>query len=282
MPINSCISMVYLYAVFSGSAFGCFCFSTPMCSSAATPADSSAVFVGRVTEVWPTREALAKQQRLSHLQLKQLILQRWRGALSAQEEQYIRASSEWDKIEFRYAYMQRIRFVVSELLAGTQVHEVFTDSSSCGYRFELNHVYLVNSSRDGLRYRTGACSRTAPAESEEAVEDLKALHARKSGTPLSPRIYGRILPSEVRPDVLVRLTRDQDEDWVHPGAGGGFSFDGLEKAQYRLQIQDERGTGERLIDLARVGCFEAIPWFSDSWHVAGSPVLVEPSSPQVP
>jgi hypothetical protein len=271
MATNRWISLVYLYAVFSGSAFGCFCFSTPMCSSAATPSDSNAVFVGRVTEVWPKGETLAMQQRLSHIQLRQMLLQRWHGHLSAQEEQYIRASSEWGKIESRYAYMQRIRFVVSEDLAGTQVHEVFTDSTSCGYRFELNHVYLVNSSRDGLRYRTGACSRTARVESEEAVEDLKALRARKSGTPLLPRIYGRIPPSELRTDVLVRLTRDQNEEWVHPDAGGGFSFDGLEKTQYRLQIQDGRGTGERLIDVARLGCFEAIPWFSDSWHVAGSP-----------
>jgi hypothetical protein len=143
--------MVYLYAVFTGSAFGCFCFSTPMCSSAATPSGSNAVFVGRVTEIWPTGETLAMQQRLSHIQLRQMLLQRWHGHLSQQEEQYIRASSEWGKIEFRYAYMQRIRFVVSEDLAGAQVHEVFTDSTSCGYRFELNHAYLVNSSRDGLR-----------------------------------------------------------------------------------------------------------------------------------
>ena len=274
--------MVCLYAAFSGSAFACFCFSTPMCSSAATPTDSSAVFVGSVVEIWPAREALAKQQRLSHSQLRQLILQRWRGILSAQEEQYVRASPEWDKIEFRYAYMQRVRFVVSEVLAGTQVHEIFTDSTSCGYRFELNHVYLVNSSRDGLRYRTGACTRTAETASEEAVEDLKALRAWKAGTPLSPRIYGRILPSDVRPDVLVRLTRDRGEGWVHPDADGGFSFDGLEKAQYRLQVRDGRGTGERLLDLARMGCFEASPWFNESWHIAGTPVLMEPSSSQIP
>ena len=271
MPTNRWMAVISLYAVLSGSAFGCFCFSTPMCSSAATPSDSSAVFVGRVTEIWPTREALAKQQRLPRIQMRQMLLQRWRGNLSPQEEQYIRASSEWDKIKFRYAYMQRVRFAVSEDLAGTEVHEVFTDSSSCGYHFELNHVYLVNSSRDGLRYRTGACSRTARAESEEAVEDLKALRARKSGAPLLPRIYGRISPSDLRADVLVRLTRDQNEEWVHPDSGGGFSFDGLERTQYRLQIQDGRGTGERLIDLTRKGCFEAVPWFSDSWHVAVSP-----------
>jgi hypothetical protein len=172
MPINRWTSIVCLCAAFSGSAFGCFCFSNPMCSYAATPSNSSAVFVGRVVEIWPTREALAKQQRLSQSQLRRLILQRWRGALSAQEEQYIRTSSEWSKIELRYAYVQRIRIVVSEVLAGAPVHEVYTDSSSCGYRFDLNHVYLVNSSRDGPRYRTGACSRTAPVESEVAFRSM--------------------------------------------------------------------------------------------------------------
>jgi hypothetical protein len=200
-----------------------------------------------------------------------MVLQRWHGNLSPQEQQYIRTSSEWGKIESRYAYMQRVRFAVSEDLGGREIHEVFTDSSSCGYRFELNHVYLVNSSRDGLRYRTGACSRTARAESQEAVEDLKALRARKSGIPLLPRIYGRISASDFRADVLVRVTRDQNEEWVHPDAGGGFSFDDLQKTQYRLQIQDGRGTGERLIDLTRKDCYEAIPWFSEFWRVAVSP-----------
>jgi hypothetical protein len=109
------------------------------------------------------------------------------------------------------------------------------------------------------------------AESEQAIEDLKALRARKSGTPLLPRVYGRINPSDLRADVLVRLTRDQNEDWVHPDSGGGFSFDGLEKTQYRLQVQDGRGTGERLLDPAGRGCFETVPWFSGSWRVAVSP-----------
>jgi hypothetical protein len=282
MRIHRWVSIGCLYALFSGSAIACFCFSNPMCSSAATPSDSSAVFVGSVVEVWPSREVVARQQGLSHSRLKQLILQRWHGVLSKQEEQYIRASSEWDKVEFRYAYMQRVRFVVREVLAGPRVREVFTDSTSCGYSFELNRLYFVNSSRDGLRFRTGACARTAPAESEEAIEDLKALHTWKSGTPLSPRIYGRILPSDNRPDVLVRVARDRDEGWVHPDAGGGFSFDGLEKARYRLQVRDQRGAGERLIDLTPIGCFEATPWFDDSWHIGGSPALSELSPREAP
>jgi hypothetical protein len=140
----------------------------------------------------------------------------------------------------------------------------------------------VNSSRDGGRYHTGACSRTATVESEDAVEDLKALRALESNSPLSARIYGRILPSDLRPDILVRLTRDQDEKSLHPDASGSFSFGGLEKTQYRLQIQDGRGTGERIIDLSRVGCFEATLWFSDFWRVAGSPARVESDTRPTP
>ena len=157
MPVCRWISMFCWSAMFSATAFGCFCSSTPMCSSFSAPSDSSAVFVGRVTEIWPSREALARQERLSLAELKQQTLQRWRGVLSTQEQQEIRGSSQRTDIEFRYAYMQRIRFVVNETLAGPEVHEVFTDVSCCGYRFEVNHVYLVNSTQTRLRYRTEAC-----------------------------------------------------------------------------------------------------------------------------
>jgi hypothetical protein len=88
-----------------------------MCDQIGTLSQSSAVFVGRVIEIWPNREVIAGQQNLSHSQLRNLILQRWRGVLSAQEERYIRTSPEWNKVEFRYAYMQRIRFVVSDVFA---------------------------------------------------------------------------------------------------------------------------------------------------------------------
>jgi hypothetical protein len=270
--------LICAYGALSGSAFGCFCFSSPMCGQIGTLSEN-VVFVGRVVEIWPTREAIANQQHLSHAQLRNVIIQRWRGVLSVQEERYIRTSAEWDKIEFRYAYMQRVRFVVSEVFTGPSIREIFTDSSSCGYRFESNQIYLVNSTRDGTRYRSRTCSRTARVESESATEDLNALRAWKSGTPLSPRVYGRISPADIRSDILIRLTRDRDESWTPLDASGGFFFDGLEKAEYRLQIRDGRGTGERLIDLSKLGCFEANPWFSDVWHIAGSPVVLEPKPP---
>jgi hypothetical protein len=248
----------------------------PLCSSSAKPSDSAAVFVGRVTEIWPSREVLAKQARMSPLQLKQLVLNRWKGTLSPKETQDIRTSSDLAKIEREYGYMQRVRFAVDEALVGAKAREVFTEASSCGYRFQLNRVYLVDSKRQQDRYWAGACSRTDIVDSKEAVEDLKALRAWKGGTPLLPRIYGWISPSDFAPGVRVRVTQDKEGEWLNPGNGGYFSFDGLEKARYRLQIQDGRGTGERVIDLQRTGCFEASPWFKDTWRVAGVESLVPP------
>jgi hypothetical protein len=129
------------------------------------------------------------------------------------------------------------------------------------------------------RYSTGACSRTASVESDDAIEDLKALRAWTSGSALSPRIYGRILYSDLRPDIQIRLVRNQDERSLRPNPDGSFSFDDLEKAEYRLPVQDSRGIGERVLDLSRLGCFEATPWFSGVWHIAGSPVLLDLKSP---
>src|ERR1700733_4562698 len=114
MHVGRWICSAYVCVALSGPAFGCFCFSNPMCSQIGELSQSDVVLVGRVVEIWPTREVLAGQQHLLQAQLRDLILQRWRGVLSFEEDQYIRTSPEWDKIESRYLYMQRIRFVVSE------------------------------------------------------------------------------------------------------------------------------------------------------------------------
>ena len=102
--------------------------------------------------------------------LRQLILTRWRGTLTAEEEHEVRVTSDKVALEFRFGYMQRVRFTVSEPLAGAQIREVYTGTSSCGYRFEPGLTYLVNASHDGPRYWARACSRTSRVESAEAVE----------------------------------------------------------------------------------------------------------------
>jgi hypothetical protein len=258
----------------STHAYACFCFSTPLCSQIGAVSQSS-VFIGRVIEVWPNRQTIATESvHLSPRQYRQLILKRWQGNLSPEEETYVRTSPNRDKIEFRLGIMQRVRFQVSEELSGPKVSEVYTDASSCGFPFEPGQVYLVNATRDGSRYRTAACFRTAKIDSDSAIEDLKALRARKSGKRLPPRIYGRIYSSDLTSNTRLRLALNGEERSVVIGDDGRFSIDGLERLKYRLIVEDERGIGDREIDLSRIGCFESFPWFSSGWHIAGSPIVI--------
>jgi hypothetical protein len=191
----------------------------------------------------------------------------------------VRTNGDRGAIELRYGLLQRVRFVVTEVLIGPEIQEVYTTASSCGYPFQQGQVYLVNASRDGTRYRTGACFRTNTFDSDDLAEDLKALRAWKSGRPLPRRIYGRIDREQLRSGIRVSLKNGEAELETQMGSDGRFSFDGLKPEAYRLHIADERGSGERIIDLSGMGCFEALPWFSDVWRIAGSPVVITLTQP---
>jgi len=270
--------------ILGGRALGCICITTPMCSQISTLSESSAVFVGRAIEVWPTREVIVgeSERHLSLIQLQDRILRRWRGVLSAEEERYVRSSSDKGSVEARFAYMQRVRFAVDEVFTGPPIREIYTDASDCGYRFELGKAYLVNSIKDGPRYKTGACFRTGRMESDETAEDLKALRAWKRGSPLAPRIYGRVAYEDLRPDIRIHLIQDRSEKSVGISAEGSFSFDDLRKTRYLLRVEDARGKGEREIDLSGIGCFEATPWYSNFWRIAGEPAVLSPPLPELP
>lgn len=270
------LGAVCCFLLLSVPLFGCMCFSTPMCSTVDTHSGSDAVFVGKVVDVWPSRKALGTEiQHLSLPSLRRMILSRWHGALSAEEERDVRTSQNRAEIELRYGILQRVRFVVNEILTGPEVRELYTDASSCGYRFEPGRDYFVVTTHHGGRYETGACSRTSPVASESATEDLRALRARKTGKPLSPRVYGHISLDDLRGETRVQLQGDEENRSLLVKGDGRFAFDGLQMKTYRLEVRDERGTGERTIDLASIGCFEAFPWYSDGWRIGGSPVVIE-------
>jgi len=265
-----------IYLACNSTAFACFCFSTPMCSEVPNLSGSQAVFVGRVVDIWPSRSMLASDSRTPSLAaLRRSILHRWQGSLTRAEERDVRTNANRGAIELQYGLLQRVRFVVTEAIVGPKIQEVYTSASSCGYPFQQGQVYLVNASRDGIRYSTGACSRTSSIESDDAAEDFKAVRAWKSGAPLPPRIYGRIDREELRTGIRVSLKNGEAEQVAAMGSDGRFSFDGLKPEAYRLQVADERGSGERIIDLSRIGCFEVFPWFSDGWRIAGSPVVTD-------
>ena len=94
-------------------------------SSCSTLSQSNAVFVGRVVEIWPAREVLASQQHLSRPQLRHLILKRWRGALSADEERYThldlaRNSDRLSASGGRNGFVLRDQFGVAAMPSGRE------------------------------------------------------------------------------------------------------------------------------------------------------------------
>jgi hypothetical protein len=267
-----------IFTILCTRASACICFSVPMCAQSQPRGDSTAIFVGRVISVWPSRETIAAQSRDSSLdELRKLILERWQGTLSSEEEQIVRTTMDKDALEVRFGYTQRARFHVTEILSGPRIEEVYSNATSCGFRFEPGWTYLVVAHRNGRSYHTGACSRTSRVESSSAVEDLKALRAWRSDNPLAPRIYGHIDKAQVRQDTRVRLFDEESRERAvsRVDSNGRFAFDALGKVTYRLQVEDFRGKGERLIDLSRLACFEATPYFGESWSVLGIPTLTE-------
>ena len=124
------LSALIASAVVVTPASGCFCFPTPMCAQIATLSKKDAVFVAKVIDVWPSREVIAAQSEapLTLAQRKRLILRRWHGALTPEEERKLRAATNRDAIDSQLESMQRVRFVVTEQLIGPKLREAYTET----------------------------------------------------------------------------------------------------------------------------------------------------------
>jgi hypothetical protein len=164
-------------------------------------------------------------------------------------------------------YSRRVRFRVTEELerSAGEEFQLFTDATSCGYKFHVGQEYLVVShlNRETGRWSTGACSRSALVESADAQQDLMALRARREGHPLAPRIYGKVFDQQEGnhsglATALVRLVGAAFHQETVSDAEGRFAFDNLAPGRYRLEVGGlaERGSPQEL-DLSLGGCFEA-------------------------
>ncbi|MDP8979352.1 MAG: carboxypeptidase-like regulatory domain-containing protein [Acidobacteriota bacterium] len=157
-------------------------------------------------------------------------------------------------------YSRRVRFRVREELEGSagEEFELFTDATSCGYEFQVGREYLVVSheNKETGRWSTGACSRSAPVESVDAQQDLRALRARKAGETMTPRIYGQVI--DPLPSALLRLAGASFHREALSDADGRFAFDNLPAGKYRLEVGGMEAWGApQEIDLSGGGCFEA-------------------------
>ena len=259
----------------------CFCFSTPLCNQLPSPDGRRMIFVGTVTSMYPhslgiygsIEAALRKRDRTALARTKALILRVWGPVLSPDEARSIRLArsrNELDSAGIMGAFAPRARFRVKEWIEGNSGEEIelFTDPGSCGYRFQPGKEYLVVSYQNTKtdKWWTGACSRTAPVDSENARQDLKALRAWREGQPLAPRIYGQVFHwrqpgdplSSASPDALIRLTSASSEREVRSDAEGRFSFENLEPTKQRIELVVPEVLGSpQNIDLSRGRCFEA-------------------------
>lgn len=261
----------------------CFCFSTPLCNQLPSPDGRRMIFVGTVSSMYPhslgiygsIEAALSTRDRTALARTKALILRVWGPVLSPDEARSIRLASsrnELDRAMTMGAFARRVRFRVKEWIEGNSGEEIelFTDPGSCGYRFQPGKEYLVVSYQNTKtdKWWTGACSRTAPVDSENARQDLKALRAWRDGQPLAPRIYGQVLDWRKRqlgvplfsgsPDVLIRLAGASSEQEVRADAEGRFSFENLEPTKQRIELVVPEILGSpQNIDLSRGRCFEA-------------------------
>jgi hypothetical protein len=267
----------------------CFCLSTPLCTQPPNPDGAETIFVGAVTDVYPAsldaygslESALNRRGRGSLARARRLILRLWGPILSPDEARDIRLASSLDELRrasIMGLFPRHVRFRVWEGIEGSSggEFELFTDVSDCGYRFERGKQYLVISWRPDKsnRWWTGACSRTAPVESEDAKRDLEVLRAWRDGWPLSPRIYGRIYDRRKGPtsgqappapaDFIIRLTGASSGQEVRPDAEGHFSFDNLGPTSHRLELVAAGARGSPLeIDLSHGRCFEAMVFIEE-------------------
>ncbi len=283
----------------------CFCFSRPLCSELSAVGRQRAIFVGTVSEIYPSLDgvkdvALAEGREMTLRQAKTLLQERWRDVLSAKEIVQIQRARSINELLWNVRITlatRRVRFRVAEWLQGGRGNsfELFTDISSCGYRFANGGTYLVVATLEAEsgRWQTGACMRNAPAGTRLAREDLKALRAARDGRPLLPRVYGEVLDwrdgsagiksASGPPHAVLRLTGPASSREAASDDQGWFSFDDLPPATYRLELlQPSLHGGGTTIDLGHTGCSEASVFLEKGSGRATYTVLVSTAGEQPP
>jgi hypothetical protein len=257
--------VLLLMLALGGHAYGCICFAAPKCVRTERLAKGESAFVGKVVEIWPTREVLrAEAATGSESTLRRRFMDRWGSILPAEALRHLRTEP------YLFEGLQRVRFEVAEHLGGTRTSEIYTGATSCGIAFQRGETYLVVASRNGGLMRTGACSGTGSVLESTVSTAIAELRALETGREVVRKIYGRIAASSLGGDTRLLLwASDGSELAVVPDANGSFSMEGLGKTKYRFRVEDARGSDERLIDLSKRGCFEANISFSDKWRIDG-------------
>lgn len=294
------LGCLVLALVLSPQAYCCMCFSTPLCSRQQAPGDKTAIFVGTVVELNPSFDAIrdsvfASGGRPTLPRAKAELLRLWRGLLFAEEVLRIESADSLGQLVADTSFLShRVRFHVGEWLEGGSggSFELFTEESSCGYRFAVGKRYMVVAFRNGNaeRWRTGACSRTAPVEDVFAQEDIRALRAVRDGRPLPPHVYGKIYDGRESvgsasgvPNALLRLVGESSSRETRSDAQGWYAFDDLPAGRYQLELREPAAQGKpAAVDLTSYRCFQASGLVKgngafSTYEILGEMGLVAPS-----
>lgn len=287
-----------LTAFGSGSSvvLGCSCKEVkPLCHvlPSSPEAQNSAVFIGRVIEVFP-REKETLQSVLAHApelapsdlrtlsldEQKEFRLQLAKGLLTAAEQQRIvdaKDESELWNIEFRWWRPKRIKLDVLEpfwdVKAGPVELSTAMNGAACGSYFTEGKEYLVVATGRVAtgQWHTSLCSRTR--EVVAALDEIEFLRSRQLGHILPRRVFGFLSgqgSSRPQPPAANRrlfLRGDNFQYETRSDERGCFRFPDVAAGQYRLETDapDDQVTwfqlsrptiGQSLIDLQRDRCAE--------------------------
>ncbi len=142
-----------------------------------------------------------------------------------------------------------VRFRVDEAFVGTPgpIFELMEIESDCSIGFEAGKQYLVIAGRGKSHWSASGCSGTTTASYGKL--EIDALRAWKRGQPTKPGILGSVSDSTSRPDRLpgewhaaegikITLSGKRVRREARTAADGSFSFSGLARAQYKLQMAE--------------------------------------------
>ena len=221
-----------LFTLLPAPLLACFCGGPPpFCAAAALPDTGDAnhaVFVGKVTDVYPKSQAdmnrlrdefgrthrdlvesllaqsmdtsgrrLAGQAYSSSLlELRKAIIEYvWGDTLTPAEREQLRTAN-WQELDrLAFEFRQRVHLEVVENFTGADAGEftLYTSSQGCGFDFAEGETYLVETYKKVATgtWEASSCSRTRLLA--QATEDFEALHAWKTGQRPPGRISGQIV-----------------------------------------------------------------------------------------
>lgn len=254
------------FAVFSSKsvrACSCGAYPGPICTAPIASDSNSALFVGKVTEIYPSPSLQQYMQLLGMVEpdnvpamdvVRQKTIEIWRGIQSEAEIRHVQRTKSIDDLKplfgVRWITPRRIRFEVTEDFHGAPLErfELFSGlgGGDCGIKVTLGESYLVRARRDEAtgRWTAHLCEGTRPVS--KATLDLQFLRAEKAGRPLRPAVSGRVVeslpgslaePSPPMPNVAVELSIEGRAFRTATDQEGRFEFSDLPHARYTLTVK---------------------------------------------